>query len=162
MITFRLFRISRSMRGILSRERAEVYTGVIAILVESALPFTLLGIGYLITYIRMDPESLAFADIWGCFVVGPVDSFIQLFLTPPFHQSLSPQAIILRVALGSAWSKKTVTTYGTNTAVNFTDTYRSQPGTALQNLKKETFVSSGNNSAFALSSKRSNSNFDEV
>ncbi|KAJ7220017.1 hypothetical protein GGX14DRAFT_336543, partial [Mycena pura] len=90
MITFRLFTVSRSMRSVLGKERAETYTGVIAILVESALPFTLLGIGYLITYIRNAPEELAFADIWGCFV------------------SLSPQAIILRVAMGSAWSKKTV------------------------------------------------------
>ncbi|KAJ7815346.1 hypothetical protein B0H13DRAFT_1514060, partial [Mycena leptocephala] len=93
MITFRLFAISRSMRNVLSKERTEVYTGVIAILVESAMPFTLLGIAYLVTYVRMDPEALAFADIWGCFV------------------SLSPQAIILRVAMGSAWSKKTVTQY---------------------------------------------------
>ncbi|KAJ7454830.1 hypothetical protein FB451DRAFT_949483, partial [Mycena latifolia] len=116
MITFRLISVSRSMRKFIAKERAEVYTGVIAILVESALPFTVLGIGYLVTYIRTDPESLAFADVWGCFV------------------SLSPQAIILRVAMGSAWSKKTMTQYGTNTAVVFTDSaYRSDPeGTALQ------------------------------
>ncbi|KAJ6577398.1 hypothetical protein B0H19DRAFT_871059, partial [Mycena capillaripes] len=93
MISFRLFTISRSMRNVLSKERAQVYTGVIAILVESALPFTLLGIGYLITYVRNAPEELFFADVWGCFA------------------SLSPQAIILRVAMGSAWSKKTVTQY---------------------------------------------------
>ncbi|KAJ7510404.1 hypothetical protein B0H11DRAFT_1696196, partial [Mycena galericulata] len=91
MIAFRLFSVSRGMRSVLSKERADVYTGVIAVLIESAMPFTLLGIGYLVTYVREDPESLAFADIWGCFV------------------SLSPQAIILRVAMGSAWSKKTIT-----------------------------------------------------
>ncbi|KAJ7220038.1 hypothetical protein GGX14DRAFT_338348, partial [Mycena pura] len=91
MITFRLLAMSRTMRRVLPKERAHIYTGVIAILVETALPFTILGIGYLITYIRGAPEALAFADIWGCFV------------------SLSPQAIILRVAMGSAWSKSTVT-----------------------------------------------------
>ncbi|KAJ7039535.1 hypothetical protein C8F04DRAFT_293748 [Mycena alexandri] len=133
MITFRLLTVSRSMRQVLAKERSEVYTGVIAILIESALPFTLLGIGYLITYIRGDPEALAFADIWGCFV------------------SLSPQMIILRVAMGSAWSKKTVTQYGTNTAVVFTDSYRSQ-GTALQTFGKESQAGSG---AFGVATKRS-------
>ncbi|KAJ7178759.1 hypothetical protein C8R43DRAFT_974372 [Mycena crocata] len=141
MITYRLFAVSRSMRNVLAKERADVYTGVIAILVESAMPFTLLGIGYLVTYVRNDPEVLAFADVWGCFV------------------SLSPQAIILRVAMGSAWSKKTITQYGTNTAVVFTDSYRPQ-GTALQTFGKESLAGSGSTRAFAMSSKRSDPNFD--
>jgi len=146
MIVFRLFSVSRSMRAVLAKDRAEVYTGVIAILVESALPFTLLGIAYLVTYVRGDPEELAFADIWGAFV------------------ALSPQAIILRVSMGSAWSKKTVTQYGTNTAVVFTDSYRSQgTGTALQPFGKDSLPNSGTDSspAFALSSKRSNQNYEE-
>ncbi|KAJ6577328.1 hypothetical protein B0H19DRAFT_1119199 [Mycena capillaripes] len=141
MIVFRLFSVSRTMRNVLAKERADVYTGVIAILVESALPFTLLGIGYLITYVRNAPEELFFADVWGCFA------------------SLSPQAIILRVSMGSAWSKKTVTQYGTNTAVVFTDSYRSQgTGTALQTFGKDT---SNSGPAFGATSKRSNQNLEE-
>ncbi|KAF8207225.1 hypothetical protein K438DRAFT_1815916 [Mycena galopus ATCC 62051] len=126
MITFKLLAVTRSMRVDLDKERAEVYTGVIAILVESAAPFTLLGIAYLIVYVRVDPEALALADIWGSFV------------------ALSPQMIILRVSMGAAWSKKTVTQYGTNTAVVFTDSYapdsyRSQ-STALQTFGKDSTV----------------------
>ncbi|KAJ7265033.1 hypothetical protein C8J57DRAFT_1622009, partial [Mycena rebaudengoi] len=79
MIGFRLISLSRSMRNVLSKERADVYVGITAILVESAAPFTLLGIAYLVTYIRNDPEVLAFADVWGMFC------------------ALSPQMIILRV-----------------------------------------------------------------
>ncbi|KAJ7841311.1 hypothetical protein B0H14DRAFT_2360235, partial [Mycena olivaceomarginata] len=143
MIAVRLALIRRSMRGILSKERAEVYTGVIAILVESALPFTLLGIAYLITYVRTDPEALAFADVWGAFV------------------ALSPQAIILRVAMGSAWSKKTVTQYGSSagTAVMFNSS-QSQ-GMPLETFRKTTLVGSGNNSSNALSSKRSHMNIED-
>ncbi|KAJ6570242.1 hypothetical protein DFH09DRAFT_917271 [Mycena vulgaris] len=139
MITIRLISVSRSMRNFLAKERAEVYTGVIAILVESALPFTLLGIGYLVTYVRTDPESLAFADVWGCFV------------------SLSPQAIILRVAMGSAWTKQTATQYGTNTAVVFDSVIYPSQGTALQTFGKESMVDSGSTStrALALGSRRS-------
>ncbi|KAJ7510321.1 hypothetical protein B0H11DRAFT_2269720 [Mycena galericulata] len=138
MITYRLLTVGRSMQQVLGKERAEVYTGVVAILVESALPFTLLGIGYLITYVRSEPEALAFADIWGCFV------------------SLSPQAIILRVSMGAAWSRKTASQFPTNTAVIFTDSYRTD-GTALQTFGKESAVGSGSNNARAFddSSKRS-------
>ncbi|KAF7330295.1 hypothetical protein MVEN_02467400 [Mycena venus] len=142
MIAARLFLISRSMRGVLSKERADVYTGVIAILIESAAPFSLLGIGYIITYVRNDPEALWFADVWGAFV------------------SLSPQAIILRVAMGSAWSKKTVTQFGTTTAgtaVVFGSQSQSQ-GTALQTFRKETLVASSNNSTNGL---KSNINFED-
>jgi len=89
MISVRLLGMHRKVNRIVGKEVTRRYTGLLAILVESALPFTLLGIGYLATYIREVPESLAFADIWGCFV------------------ALSPQAIILRVAMGGAWTKET-------------------------------------------------------
>lgn len=141
MITLRLISVSRGMRNILGKERADVYTGVVAILVESALPFTLLGIGYLITYVKNEPEALAFASIWGCFV------------------SLSPQAIILRVSMGAGWSKQTVSQYGTDTPFAFTDSFRTE-GTALQTIRgsgKDSIVGSGSFStrAFALSSRKS-------
>ncbi|KAK7032844.1 hypothetical protein R3P38DRAFT_2919226 [Favolaschia claudopus] len=135
MIVLRLGLISRTMRKVLTRERAEVYTGVMAILVESALPFTLLGIVYLITYLKNEPEDLAFADIWGAFV------------------ALSPQAIILRVAMGSAWTKKTVTRYTTTTGSAVVFNSESQgTATALRSMRKETWVGSDNNSINALSS----------
>ncbi|KAJ6629288.1 hypothetical protein B0H10DRAFT_1939706 [Mycena sp. CBHHK59/15] len=91
MIAVRLLSMHAKADKVLGTETTKKYTGLLAILVESALPFTLLGIGYLVTYTKEVPESLAFADIWGCFV------------------SLSPQAIILRVAMGAAWTKETVT-----------------------------------------------------
>ncbi|KAJ7737944.1 hypothetical protein B0H16DRAFT_1465969 [Mycena metata] len=65
---------------------------------------------YLITYVRGDPESLFCANLWGIFV------------------ALSPQAIILRVSMGSAWSKETITQYGTEmtTDSHLPNTARSQ------------------------------------
>ncbi|KAJ7836000.1 hypothetical protein B0H13DRAFT_1497679, partial [Mycena leptocephala] len=68
MIAFRLLAVSRNILNVLDRERVDVYSGIIAILVESAAPFTLLGIGYLITYVRGDPESLFCVNLWGIFV----------------------------------------------------------------------------------------------
>ncbi|KAF7333330.1 hypothetical protein MVEN_02348300 [Mycena venus] len=95
LIILRLTCVIRGMRDVLARSRAEVYLGVISLLIQSALPFTLLGIGYLIVYVTGAPESLAFASVWGAFV------------------TLSPQAIILHIAMGSVWSKKPETEDGT-------------------------------------------------
>ncbi|KAJ7271775.1 hypothetical protein C8J57DRAFT_287226 [Mycena rebaudengoi] len=139
MIGFRLISISRSMRNVLSKERADVYVGVIAILVESAAPFTLLGIAYLVTYIRNDPEVWAFADVWGMFC------------------ALSPQAIILRVAMGSAWSRKTMTQYESNsgTAVVFTNPGRRTMGSQATKLKSMGSVNGNSTLAVMVESKQS-------
>ncbi|KAF7316437.1 hypothetical protein MIND_00162700 [Mycena indigotica] len=142
MISLRLFMVSRSMKRALTKERAEVYTSVIAILVESAAPFTLLGIGYLITYVRNAPESLWFADVWGGFL------------------ALAPQAIILRVAMGSAWSKQMVGQYTASkpgTAVVFAShTYPSESsGTALQTLDRSKGPFDSRNESTTAISKRS-------
>ncbi|KAJ7231651.1 hypothetical protein C8J57DRAFT_1730094 [Mycena rebaudengoi] len=139
MIGFRLISLSRSMRNILSKERADVYVGVTAILVESAAPFTLLGIAYLVTYIRNDPEVLAFADVWGMFC------------------ALSPQMIILRVAMGSAWSSRTMTQYGSNsgTAVVFTNPGRRTIGARETELKSMGSVHGNSTLAVTVESKQS-------
>jgi len=91
MIAGRLLSMHEKGKRVLGRETTKRYTGLVAILVESALPFTLLGIVYLATYIKDVPESLALADIWGAVV------------------ALAPQAIILRVAMGVAWTPETFT-----------------------------------------------------
>ncbi|KAJ7352496.1 hypothetical protein DFH08DRAFT_88900 [Mycena albidolilacea] len=89
MIAVRLLSMHSKVNRVVGEAMRKKYTGLLAILVESALPFTLLGVCYLATYIREIPESLAFADIWGAFV------------------TISPQAIILRVAMGGAWTRET-------------------------------------------------------
>nr|GAT60884.1 predicted protein [Mycena chlorophos] len=125
LISVRLLRMSRSTRNVLGRDRAAVYLSVAAILIESAAPFTLLGIGYLITYIRNAPEALFFADVWGGFV------------------AIAPQAIILRVAMGAGWSSQMVSefTSGPGTVVHFVSQPRgrgTEPGsdTALHTFSQ--------------------------
>ncbi|KAG2065023.1 hypothetical protein BDR04DRAFT_206847 [Suillus decipiens] len=88
LIISRLLFFHRRVRSILSDEQRSTYTGTVAILVESALPFTVLGIVYLVTYILGIPSATAVGIIWGTFV-------------------LTPQLIILRVASGVAWSRDT-------------------------------------------------------
>ncbi|KAG2151243.1 uncharacterized protein EDB93DRAFT_1103191 [Suillus bovinus] len=89
LIISRLLYYHHRVRSILTDEQKGVYTGTMEILVESALPFTILGIAYLATYIQGVPSATAVGIVWGTFVV------------------LTPQLIILRVASGVAWSKDT-------------------------------------------------------
>lgn len=93
LIAGRIIYLSRAISGILPPENRRIYTNVVAIMVESALPFTLLGIIFAITLGKNIQESVAFSDIWGMFV------------------ALSPQFIILRLAMGKGWTDATVSEF---------------------------------------------------
>lgn len=69
LIAGRIMYLSRAVSEILPPESIRQYTNIVAILVESALPFTLLGIVFAITLGKNIPESSALSDIWGIFVV---------------------------------------------------------------------------------------------
>lgn len=91
MIAVRLLSVHKKMSTVLGTEMTKRYTGLLAILVESALPFTVLGICYLAVYIKDLPEALAFADIWGCFVVRKRLVGAQSMLTVSnFSEPLTP------------------------------------------------------------------------
>ncbi|KAJ7462821.1 hypothetical protein B0H11DRAFT_1735164 [Mycena galericulata] len=90
LICGRLLCVRNRVRAILGEQHCHTYTGVVAVLLESALPFTVLGIIYVISYARNSPYSFALLQIWADFC------------------AISPQLIILRVAMGKAWSKDTV------------------------------------------------------
>jgi len=82
-----------SVNGTSSGKRGS-HTSVVAILVESALPFTILGILCAIYFGKQQAPELALAVVWGSFV------------------PISSQLIILRVAMGRAWTKETSTKLG--------------------------------------------------
>jgi hypothetical protein len=69
LIIFRLLSFYRRVQSVLTDEQRSTYTGTMAILVESALPFTVLGIVYLATYIQGVPSATALGMVWGTFVV---------------------------------------------------------------------------------------------
>lgn len=108
MISVRLISLQKKVYSAFGLDRTIPSVGLVAILVESALPFTLLGIAFLVTYAMNNPTSLAFIGIWGCFCVSFRFSKVAEQFLIGSVQSLSPQAIILRVAMGSAWTKETV------------------------------------------------------
>ena len=106
----------------LSSARSSSHTSVVAVLVESALPFTILGILCAVYFGKQQAPELAFAVVWGSFVVSiSFSKFLNVFfffitrsnlIDYFFLQPISPQLIILRVAMGRAWTKETSTKLG--------------------------------------------------
>jgi len=89
MICLRLLQARARTLGVLSPEMSRTYTSVVAVLIESAAPFTVIGISLVVVTAKSSPLTYAFSDIWSLFC------------------SLSPQMIILRVAMGQGWRKET-------------------------------------------------------
>ncbi|KAI0755632.1 hypothetical protein C8Q74DRAFT_1373406 [Fomes fomentarius] len=77
------------------------HTGAISIVVESALPCTLFGLAYLITFALATNLSVFFLSVYAMFTC------------------ISPQMIILRVISGHAWSLKTTETILSSAPIDF-------------------------------------------
>ncbi|KAK0434481.1 hypothetical protein EV421DRAFT_2062414 [Armillaria borealis] len=90
LICYRLLSFNIASRKTLPPELANSYTSISAMMLESAAPFTISGIVYVVTFAVESPSQQVFAGIWGVMV------------------ALSPQLIITRVAMGIAWNKDAV------------------------------------------------------
>jgi len=91
LICARLLYISKWVREALGKDAANLYTGVMAITIESAIPYSICGLMFLIPYVRGSQTSVGFAQVWGKFTC------------------LSPQLIVFRVVTRRAWSNNTTT-----------------------------------------------------
>lgn len=69
LICGRLLYLRNEVNKILGPTHAKMYTSIIAILVESAALFTILGIVYVVVYARKSQTSIALVQVWGDFCV---------------------------------------------------------------------------------------------
>ena len=69
MICFRLLRMRALLRQELGPEMSRMYTNIAAMVVESSAPFSILGIGVLVTVAHNGPLSYAFGYVWTVFYV---------------------------------------------------------------------------------------------
>jgi hypothetical protein len=133
IISSRLLIARHKVRAALTPGISDVYTGVVAVLVESAAPFTILGIGFLIAFAKELDVEIAFAFIWGTLC------------------AVSPQLIIMRVSMGKAWSKSTVSQFaGHNSTMVF---HRPSQSQQQRSIGLETFSSAKNASTTADSGR---------
>ncbi|KAI0262321.1 hypothetical protein BC834DRAFT_393969 [Gloeopeniophorella convolvens] len=154
LIVARLLYMRALTRELLSPELARTYTSVAALLIESAAPFSLLGIGLVVTEAQGTDVSIAFSYVWGMFCVRP-RLFLFSLRTPltPRHapaQSLSPQMIILRVAMGHGWIRETVEQVSTAGPVFAKPPARRAAGAGVAGEQSE-FAARGGGSALTAS-----------
>ncbi|KAH0828729.1 hypothetical protein J3R83DRAFT_3141 [Lanmaoa asiatica] len=88
-ICFRVVWFGRTIKEYLGYEYASPYFAIVALVVESLLPCTLSGIAFLVSFGVGNQTSIGFACV-----------YILLMC-------ISPQMLILRVAMGRAWTKDT-------------------------------------------------------
>jgi hypothetical protein len=69
MICFRVLRMRTIVREVLSPDMSRMYTSIVAMLIESAAPFSILGIGLVVTAALKVPLFVAFAYVWSMFCV---------------------------------------------------------------------------------------------
>ena len=69
MISLRLLLAQRKFRKVASREDLKTYTGVVAILVESAFPLAAFGLIDIVFYVKRHPTVFVTTSIWAIFVV---------------------------------------------------------------------------------------------
>ncbi|THV02666.1 hypothetical protein K435DRAFT_852690 [Dendrothele bispora CBS 962.96] len=125
LIAGRLLWARNQMRVVLGNEQTSVYTGVVAILVESALPFSIVGIIFAALLGKDNPVELVFTSVWGTLA------------------AISPMLIILRVSMGYAWTRETMTQVSTGI-----DFHRRTEGTF------GTETTAGNSSAYGHNASR--------
>ena len=70
LICGRLFYYSRRIRRLLGNDTAETYTSIAAILIESAAPYSLVGLMFLIPYAQGSGTAIAFGQVWAKMAVG--------------------------------------------------------------------------------------------
>jgi hypothetical protein len=69
MICFRLLQARARTLGVLPPEMSKMYTSVVAVLIESAAPFTIIGLCLVVVTAKNSPLTFAFSDIWSLFCV---------------------------------------------------------------------------------------------
>ena len=78
MICFRLLRMRALLRQVVGPEMSRTYTNIAAMIVESFAPFTLIGIGVLVTVAHNGPLLYAFGYVWTMF-------YVECPLSSPAH-----------------------------------------------------------------------------
>ncbi|KAF9449999.1 hypothetical protein P691DRAFT_758591 [Macrolepiota fuliginosa MF-IS2] len=93
LISVRLLRLSRAISQVLGRDSSRMYTNIVALLAESAAPYSLVGIMFLIPYAMGSDTSIGFGQVWAKLTC------------------LCPQLIVLRVVSGRAWQREMVSQF---------------------------------------------------
>ncbi|PPQ93529.1 hypothetical protein CVT25_005361 [Psilocybe cyanescens] len=90
IIVTRLWMARRSFKSALDHEQLSMYTGIAAMLIESALPYSVVSLILIILYGKGNTAEILFIPLL------------------PHVQCIAPELIIIRVRMGQAWSRTTL------------------------------------------------------
>ncbi|THH32299.1 hypothetical protein EUX98_g1896 [Antrodiella citrinella] len=90
LICARLYYLSKQAKKMIGFHAAERYTSLAAIMIESAVPYTVMGIILLPFYARGNDIAIALGQVWSKLTC------------------LAPQMIVLRIVSGRAWDRQIV------------------------------------------------------
>ncbi|EAU87894.2 hypothetical protein CC1G_01541 [Coprinopsis cinerea okayama7 len=96
LISFRLIRARKHFAQVIPERNLNLYNGIVAILIESALPLALFGIGHAVALIITPGSTTESASNWQI----ALSTFSLLYYS---FTALSPQMIIFRVTTGRSW-----------------------------------------------------------
>ncbi|TFK31609.1 hypothetical protein BDQ12DRAFT_660296 [Crucibulum laeve] len=82
MICGQFFFAHRQMRGVVPQAISKRYTDTTGIVLESALPFSVLGLVFVVLYARQSPVAYTFSGIWELWWYVSKDVVDNLVLTP--------------------------------------------------------------------------------
>ncbi|TFK23468.1 hypothetical protein FA15DRAFT_594150 [Coprinopsis marcescibilis] len=100
MITYRLLKAQRHLAKTLPSKDVKIYSGIASILVESAMPLMVSGLGSFATTFALIPSTLSVEQFS---TILPVNGmFATLYYA---FVAISPQMIIFRVATGRSWTR---------------------------------------------------------
>ncbi|KAH6908467.1 hypothetical protein BKA70DRAFT_1149695 [Coprinopsis sp. MPI-PUGE-AT-0042] len=110
LISYRLIRAHKQLKEALPNTSHKVYLGIVSILVESAAPLTMFGIGAIVTLPLYKTDVVAWR----------VSSVFEILYN--MATVLAPQLIIFRVATGSSWANQTDTSMALSHGIAFAGT----------------------------------------
>ncbi|EIW81458.1 hypothetical protein CONPUDRAFT_144222 [Coniophora puteana RWD-64-598 SS2] len=103
LICYHIIKTNRAANASASVALLQRHTGVVSMMVEGTIPFTVLGIAFVISEACESVSQICISRVWTCFCV------------------LSQQFIIMRIAMGLAWSKTTEAELSVNVATKLGD-----------------------------------------
>jgi hypothetical protein len=96
LIVTRLLKLGKAVSRAIGDDSVKMYTSVASMLIESAAPYSLFGIVFLVAFTRNSMIGVGFIQVWSKLTC------------------ICPQMIILRVATGRAWGRDAVSQASSN------------------------------------------------
>lgn len=106
-IVARMAYMRKRVRDVLGSQHSRMYTSVAAMFIESGAVYSVVGLTFLVSYAMKSNVQNIFLQALQQAVVSDLPSLVIRLMVMIPYQCISTELIMLRVALGRAWSRDT-------------------------------------------------------